>query len=67
LYLTGVDEPGIEFYQSQDTQGIGPVVTGFWRLGDGKKLNWGFGAILGASKDTADVSWKFNMNMNFNR
>ena len=58
-------EPGIEFYQSQDTQGIGPVLTGLWRLGDGKKLNWEFGAILGTNNDTADVNWKLNIEYEF--
>lgn len=58
-------EPGVEIYQSQDTQGLGPVVTGLWRLGDGNKLNWEFGAILGANDDTADVSWKFNLEYEF--
>ncbi len=58
-------EPGIEFYQSQDTQGVGPVVTGLWRLGGGRKLNWEFGAILGTNNDTADVNWKFNLEYEF--
>ena len=58
-------EPGIEFYQSQDTQGVGPVVTGLWRLGDGKKLNWEFGAILGTNNDTANVNWKFDLEYEF--
>jgi len=58
-------EPGIEFYQSQDTQGVGPVVTGLWRLGDRKKLNWSFGVILGTNNDAADANWKLNLEYEF--
>ncbi|HEY9136067.1 MAG TPA: hypothetical protein VIM85_09770 [Pseudomonadales bacterium] len=58
-------EPGIEIYQSQDTQGIGPVLTGLWRFGRGKKLNWDFGAILGTDNETADVSWKLSLEYEF--
>ncbi|MBL4761118.1 MAG: hypothetical protein JKY93_00290 [Gammaproteobacteria bacterium] len=58
-------EPGIEIYQSQDTQGIGPVITGLQRFGGGKKLNWEFGAIFGTDDDTADVNWKFNLEYEF--
>ena len=58
-------EPAIEFYQAQDTQGIGPVMTGLWRFGGGKKLNWEFGAILGTNNDTADVNWKLNFEYEF--
>jgi len=58
-------EPGIEIYQSQDTDGVGPVLTGLWRLGSGRKLNWEFGAILGTNQVTADVNWKFNLEYEF--
>jgi hypothetical protein len=58
-------EPGIEIYQSQYTQGIGPVVNGLWRLEGGKKLNWGFGVIVGTKSDTPDVNWKFNLEYEF--
>lgn len=58
-------EPGVELYQSQNTQGIGPFLTGLWRIGGGRKLSWEFGAILGTNKDTADVNWKFNLEHEF--
>jgi len=58
-------EPGLEIYQSQDTDGFGPILTGLWRLGGGRKLNWEVGAILGTNQDTADVSWKFNLEYEF--
>jgi hypothetical protein len=58
-------EPAIEFYQGQDTQGIGPVLTGLWRGGGGRKLYWEFGAILGTNRDTADVNWKLTLEYEF--
>ncbi len=58
-------EPGIELYLSQDTHGLGPVVNGLLRLGDGEKLNWELGAIFGANNDTSDVTWKFNLEYEF--
>ncbi len=58
-------EPGIEIYQSEASQGIGPVVNGLWRLDRGRKLNWTAGIILGTNNDTADVNWKFNLEYEF--
>lgn len=58
-------EAGIELYQSQDTQSVGPVLMGLLRMGNGKKLKWGIGAILGTNKDTADINWKFNLEYEF--
>lgn len=58
-------EPAIEFYQGQDTQAIGPVLTGLWRFGGGRKLYWEFGAILGTNSETADVNWKLTLEYEF--
>lgn len=58
-------EPAIELYQSQDSSGIGPIITGLWRFGVGNKINWEFGPIFGLKSDTADVSWKFNLEFEF--
>ncbi len=58
-------EPAIEFYQGQDTQGLGPVLTGLWRAGGGRKLYWEFGAILGTNRETADVNWKLTLEYEF--
>ena len=58
-------EPGIELYQSQETQGIGPVLTGLIRTGQGKKLNWELGVIFGTGKETADTNLKFNLEYEF--
>ena len=58
-------EPGVEIYQAQNTQAIGPVATGLIRFGDRKKLNWEFGVIFGTGKETADTNWKFNLEYEF--
>ncbi len=58
-------EPGIEVYQSQASQGLGPVISSLWRLGRGKKLLWELGVILGTDDDTADVNWKLNLEYEF--
>ena len=58
-------EPGLEFYQSQDTQGFGPIITGLWRIGGGKKTRWETGVILGLDHDTPDVSWKLTLEYQF--
>ncbi|RLA41354.1 MAG: hypothetical protein DRR06_16080 [Gammaproteobacteria bacterium] len=54
-------EPALEVYFSEDTQGLGPVLTGVQRLGGRRKLLWEFGVILGLDNSTADASWKFNI------
>ncbi|MEQ8535375.1 MAG: hypothetical protein RIB86_26190 [Imperialibacter sp.] len=58
-------EPAIEFYQSQDTRGIGPVLTGQFRIGQINKLNWEFGVIKGLKDETSDLSLKLNLEYEF--
>ena len=58
-------EPAIEIYLSEDTQGIGPVMTGMLRIGIAKKLLWKFSVILGIDSDTANASWKLNLEYEF--
>lgn len=58
-------EPAIELYQSQGSQGIGPVLTGLWRLGGGRKLLWEMGSIFGTDSDTPNVNWKLNLEYEF--
>lgn len=58
-------EPAIELYQSQDTQGVGSVLTGLYRLSGGKKLLWEFGAIFGLNAKTAATNWKLNIEYEF--
>ncbi len=58
-------EPAIEFYQAQDTQGIGPVLTGLVRFGQTGKLYWRTGVILGLDKTTPESSWVLNLEYEF--
>lgn len=58
-------EPAFELYVAQDTLGAGPVLTGAYRLGAGKKLNWELGVVLGLGKETADANWKLNLAYEF--
>ena len=58
-------EPAIEFYQSDGTQGLGPVLTGLYRLGGGNKLNWELGVIWGTDSETPDANYKFNLEFEF--
>lgn len=58
-------EPAIEFYQAQDTQGIGPVLTGLLRIGQGDKLYWRAGVIAGTDKVTPAMSWVLSLEYEF--
>lgn len=58
-------EPALEFYQGQDTSGLGPVLSGLWRGAQGRKLLWEAGAIAGLDSDTPDVTWKVNLEWEF--
>lgn len=54
-------EPGVEFYASQDTRALGPVVMGRLAVGSKEKLFWHLGAMLGVGKDTADRTVKLQL------
>ena len=58
-------EPAIELYLAKGTQGIGPVMTGLWRIGSRRKINWKFGVIFGIDTTTADANWKLNAEYEF--
>ncbi len=58
-------EPAIELYLGQDTKAMGPVLTGSYRLGVAKKMNWEFGVIFGMGSEMADATWKLNMEYEF--
>jgi hypothetical protein len=47
-------EPAIEFYQNQDTLGLGPVIMGDVRTGSAKKLHWELGVIFGLQGSTPE-------------
>ncbi len=58
-------EPSIEIYLSEDSKGIGPVLSGTFRLGGHRKLMWESGVIIGVDGKTSDQSWKFNIEYEF--
>ena len=58
-------EPALEVYLSDETQGVGPVLGGLFRVGQGKKLIWELGVIFGTGKETADTNLKFNLEFEF--
>jgi hypothetical protein len=58
-------EPAIEFYKSQQTRGIGPVLTGLLRTKGGNKLNWEVGVIFGTDSLTPNTNLKFNIEYEF--
>ncbi len=58
-------EPAIEFFQSDMTTGLGPQLLGEYRFGGGRKLIWEFGPVFGLSDDTADITWKVNLEYEF--
>jgi hypothetical protein len=58
-------EPAFEVYLGEGTQGAGPVLTGTQRLGGRKKLAWEFGVIWGLDDETADTTWKANIEYEF--
>ncbi|MEH6558274.1 MAG: hypothetical protein V7708_10780 [Oceanicoccus sp.] len=58
-------EPSIEIYLSEDSKGIGPVLSGTFRLEGRRKFIWESGVILGMNSKTADTSWKFNIEYEF--
>jgi len=49
-------EPALEFYISQDTLGLGPILMGEQRFGIRKKFQWELGIIAGLSDETPDAT-----------
>lgn len=54
-------EPAIEVYLGQNSQAIGPVVAGVYRLAPHKKIAWDSGVIFAFDSETPDVSFKVNV------
>lgn len=53
-------EPAIEYYSSEDSDGIGPVLMGNVKLDGRKKIYWETGVILGLDNETPDQTFKFS-------
>lgn len=58
-------EPAVQFYQGENIQGIGPALTGMWRIGGGRSVHWNTGIIFGLDSDSADTSANFNIEYEF--
>lgn len=58
-------EPGLELYQSQNSRGLGPVVTGQMTSAGGNKLRWELGVILGLDSQMPDTNWKLSVEYEF--
>ncbi|MDT8310665.1 MAG: hypothetical protein RQ732_04390 [Methylophaga sp.] len=58
-------EPALEFYAGENTRALGPVATGDLRLQPGKKLHWELGALTGLNSQTADVTWRALLELEF--
>ncbi|MCK5647626.1 MAG: hypothetical protein KAI22_01990 [Gammaproteobacteria bacterium] len=58
-------EPAIEYYSSDASEGIGPVLLGSIKLSGRKKINWEAGVIFGLDNDTADQTIKFLLEFEF--
>ena len=58
-------EPAIEFYAGQNTRGIGPSVQGTIVAGLRKSVHWQAGLIFGLDNNSADQSWRFQLEYEF--
>jgi hypothetical protein len=58
-------EPAIEFYSSDSSEGIGPVLLGNFRLSGRKKIHWEAGIIFALDNETADETLKLLIEFEF--
>lgn len=58
-------EPAIEFYSSDSSEGIGPVLLGNFRLSGRKQIRWQAGVIFALDKETADNTFKLLVEYEF--
>ncbi len=58
-------EPAIEFYSSDGSEGIGPVLLGNFRLGGKKQIKWEAGIIIGLDNETPDEIYKLLIELEF--
>ncbi|WP_226668800.1 hypothetical protein [Microbulbifer aggregans] len=58
-------EPALEFYAGQDTVGLGPVLLGDVKFGQGRRLRWEFGVIVGVTDESPDQSFRFLVEYEF--
>jgi hypothetical protein len=58
-------EPALEFYASEDTRGLGPVLLGDIRYGPGRQLHWEAGMIIGVTDETPDRTFRLALEYEF--
>jgi len=58
-------EPAIEFYSSDVSKGIGPVLLGKFRLGGKKQIRWEAGVIFALDNETPAQTLKFIVEFEF--
>lgn len=63
--LKEIFEPAIELHMGEDTQAIGPAITGLVRMPSGKKLRWELGVFAGLDNKSPDQTIKANLEFEF--
>jgi hypothetical protein len=58
-------EPAIEFYSSDSSEGVGPVLMGNIKLSGRQKLHWETGIIHSLDRETPDQTFKFALEYEF--
>jgi hypothetical protein len=58
-------EPALEYYNSQNIIGVGPALLGEVRLGEGRRLHWETGLIIGAGKQTPNRTLRLLLEYEF--
>lgn len=58
-------EPGFELHKGEDTFAAGPILTGLYRMGPGRKLRWSIGAFVGLDRISPDNIVRLNLEYEF--
>jgi hypothetical protein len=58
-------EPGLELYLAEDTEGLGPVIQGMFRLGLRRNLRYESAVVLGVDRRTPDVTLRLLLEYEF--
>lgn len=58
-------EPAIEFYNGQDTRGIGPVFLGQIKMAGGRQVKWELGAIFGLTDESPNQTLRLLLEFEF--
>jgi hypothetical protein len=58
-------EPALEYYNSQNILGLGPAMLGDVRLGEGRRLHWESGLIVGIGKQTPNRTLRLLLEYEF--